>query len=130
MKKTAIIVALIMLFAIGSIILMKNLYGESSHSKYEAFDVNEYNHYIEKNSYNKSIGEIKSPVDLKNKADTVLREIYNKDLNDYYSYATYFDAKNDVWMICGVLPPRVDGGVPYLIVKADDGTVLAVWHGK
>lgn len=43
-------------------------------------------------------------------------------------YMAYYDAGNGVWLVCGSLPEGYVGGTAHILIRGEDGKVLALWH--
>ena len=51
-----------------------------------------------------------------------------KNLNFYMPYN--IELKNGIWKISGALPKDWDGGVPEIEIRAKNGAIISITHGK
>lgn len=99
------------------------------HTAASPFCMNDYQCYIEKYSSDRVLGKVISAKDAQNKAERIWLEVYGNSVLEKKPYQVFFDAGCKAWLVCGTQPSSYwFGGVPYLILDAETGTVLAVWH--
>ena len=68
-------------------------------------------------------------------AQKVWLQIYeDKTIFSDRPYQVFYDMSDHVWLVTGTLPLEgwigITGGTPCLLVKAETGEILAIWHGK
>ncbi len=44
-------------------------------------------------------------------------------------YKVSYDPENEVWFVRGTLPDGMVGGTASILIRREDGKVLALWHG-
>lgn len=106
-----------------------------------SFDVNDERYqeiiegYAEIGKYVESQLDYLGPVDTaekaKREAEKEWFKVYGKEhIIDERPYTAYYDAENKVWYVYGYLPPKYLGGTAEILIRQEDGKVLALWHGK
>lgn len=128
MKKNVLIISAIilaLLFVWGTVRLISN-----QPVQVGSFDVNDYSNYIERFPSEEILGAIMDGKTAKEKAESLLLEMYGKSVKSKKPFGVAFDEKNRVWLVEGSLPENCDGGVPHILIRESDGKVLAVWHDK
>ena len=58
------------------------------------------------------------------------RNEFLKSIENKKPYIVSYDKEHDAWYIEGTLPKYYVGGVPNIIIRGEDGRVLALWHTK
>ena len=95
------------------------------------FELENYSDEVDEFFSGEILGPIHTGKDAKEKAITFLKEVYgDKKIKNREPYHVQYDEKNKVWMVYGSLPKGYLGGIPHIIIRQDDGMVLAVWHTK
>ena len=64
-----------------------------------------------------------------NIAEAVLVSVYGEDVLSSKPFNVAFDESNQVWIIKGSLPEGTNGGVPEIVIKKHDGTILKIDNG-
>lgn len=126
-KRLFILVLVLFITFIGGIfvVIIKN---ESPSIK--TFEVSEYQYYIENFSSEDNLGVISNSKDLLKKVEVIWIKKYGERIKNQKPYQVFYDEKNGVWLVQGMLRPNMMGGVANILVDNDSGEVLAVWHGK
>ncbi|MBS5843817.1 MAG: hypothetical protein KIC77_10115 [Clostridiales bacterium] len=127
MKKYIILFISLVAVIAGAIGLMIHFGGNS---KVETFVLAEYQYYIDAFPWEETVGSITGSKDVKKKAEKIWFEIYGERISKKKPYQVYFDPGSEVWLVNGTLPYNDNGGVPYILIEAKTGKVLAVWHDK
>lgn len=96
----------------------------------QTFTLADYQDYINKFPSEKNVGNVTESKDVKKKAEKIWLDIYGESITKKKPYEVYFDSKSQVWLVKGTLPYNWYGGVPYILIEAKTGKVLAVWHDK
>lgn len=96
----------------------------------KAFDVNEYQYYIEHFPSNENIGSISDTKELLKKVENIWIECYGESIKREKPYQLFYDKKSDTWLVKGTLRPNLVGGVANIIIEGNSGKVLAIWHDK
>lgn len=95
------------------------------------FSVSDYQQYIIYFPSDRVVGPVDDVKTAKEKAEIVWIEVYGEKIRkENWAYKVYFDEESKIWMVTGLLPRIVKGGVPNILIQKEDGKVLAVWHGK
>ncbi len=94
------------------------------------FELEKYNDEIDEFFSGEILGPTPSAKDAKEKAVPFLKEVYGEKIKNREPYHVQYDEKNKAWLIQGTLPKGYLGGVPHIIIRQDDGMILAVWHTK
>ncbi|MFR1518742.1 MAG: NTF2 fold immunity protein [Clostridia bacterium] len=128
MSKRVVLVLFVVIVLIGGIILM--VVQQTSEPEVKAFEISDYQYYINNFSSEKILGSVMDSEAAKKKAEDLWLELYGNNIKKKKPYQVFFDSKNEIWMIQGTLPLNRAGGVPYLLIEMKTGKVLAVWHDK
>ncbi len=75
------------------------------------------------------MGSVNNANDAIKAAKEVWTELYS-DVSDEKPYKVYYDGKNNAWLVTGILPKYMVGGVANIIISEDNDKVLAAWHEK
>ncbi len=95
------------------------------------FRVEDYQRYITDFPSDRTVGPVGDAAEARERAEEVWDEVYGDDVvRENTSCRVYFDSTAGLWMVTGRLPGYSKGGVPNIIMRKEDGKVLAVWHGK
>ena len=95
------------------------------------FDLSDYSWYLTNHPGEQKMPPITTANEAKAAAETVWRARYGDLVLDEKPYIAARDVKNGVWFVTGTMPydTPVPGGTACILL-ADDGDVLAVWHGQ
>ncbi len=95
------------------------------------FDLSDYSWYITNHPSEQKTPPITTAAEAKAAAETVWRAKYGDLVLNEKPYIAARDVKNGVWFVTGTMPydTPVPGGTACILL-ADDGDVLAVWHGQ
>ena len=95
------------------------------------FDLSDYSWYLTNHPGEQKMPPITTANEAKAAAETVWRARYGDLVLDEKTYIAARDVKNGVWFVTGTMPydTPVPGGTACILL-ADDGDVLAVWHGQ
>lgn len=75
-------------------------------------------------------GKVESAIDAVEKAKTVMERVYGESaLGTKGPYSVYYDEHTDTWLVIGTTL-FLKGSGACVIIKGDDGEVLAVWNYK
>ena len=96
----------------------------------EAFDVSEYQYYIDNFPAQDELGDIIDTEDLLKKVETIWIKIYGEEIKSQKPYQVFYDEKNSIWLVHGTLQFDMMGGVANILVDNDTGKALAIWHDK
>lgn len=129
MKKALKAAAAILIMLALVRVIAAGLY--TGHSrKIGTFSVKDYAAVIDRFPSGKVLGSVDSAHDAKIMAESVWKEVYGKSVTSNRPYLVSYDPENAVWLVKGSLHPFASGGVPYILIREQDGKVLAVWHDK
>lgn len=95
------------------------------------FDLAKYDQYLTNYPSEQKVSPITSAEDAKAAAETVWLAKYGDLVLDEKPYIAARDVKNGVWFVTGTMPydTPIPGGTACILL-ADDGDVIAVWHGQ
>ncbi len=95
------------------------------------FDLSDYSWYLTNHPGEQKMPPITTANEAKSAAETVWCARYGDLVLDEKPYIAALDAENGVWFVTGTMPDDtpVPGGTACILL-ADDGDVLAVWHGQ
>ena len=75
-----------------------------------------------------------SVVDASAIAEQSLKASLNRKISVFKPFAFYFDEKNQLWMVEGSNPAKLESGEkpghPYVIIQKKDGKVISIWMSK
>ncbi len=76
------------------------------------------------------LGPINSASEAKKKAEKEWFKLYGvwKTIGER-PYSVFYDSENEVWYVRGTLPNGIFGGTTSILMRREDGKVLALWHG-
>ncbi|MHB1453454.1 MAG: NTF2 fold immunity protein [Saccharofermentanales bacterium] len=95
------------------------------------FSVTDYQQYISNFPSDRIIGPVDDVRTAKKQAEIIWIETYGERIKkENWLYKVYYDKDSEIWMVTGLLPGIAKGGVPNILIRKEDGKVLAVWHGK
>lgn len=120
LKNKKIIIALIVLFA--AFIDVKVAAVKSKSPDIKAFDVSEYQSYIDWFSGDDNLEPISDSKELLKKVEAIWVETYGENVKKEKPYQVFYDEKSGVWLVTGTLPSTgtlISGGV-LIEEKADD----------
>lgn len=134
MKKTWIILSSVLLLAVASIIIIIVVFHNQA-NKVKKFSVSDYSTEIKNFPSEITLGPIPDAPAASQQAESVWINTFGETVEDEKPYIVSFDSENGVWLITGTLPPNTQdritlGGVAYILMRKEDGKVLAVWHTK
>ena len=95
----------------------------------QPFSVSEYQTELNNFSTDLTLGRILSSKDAAKQARSVWYDTYGLTAIVNQRYLVSYDSQADIYLVKGT-PPRAEGGVPYLLLDAKTGTVLALWHDR
>ena len=101
-----------------------------SMNRADEFNLSDYDIYLEEFTRDIVLGEIKSESIAVIKAEDIFKEVYGESIENKKPYIVSDDKEHDAWYIEGTLPDYYVGGVPNIIIRGEDGKVLALWHTK
>ena len=107
----------------------ETLYVEEGYPKARAFDVLEYKDKTDNHASDETIGNFGDEFELAKKAGWIFFKKYGVSVLKERSYVTFYDENNAVWLVSGT-PYKEGNGTAHLLVDADTGKVLAVWHDE
>lgn len=110
-KILSICVIILVLSFVGGVAML--IFSPSG--KVGSFDIAAYNKYIDEFPSEKILGPISDRKSAKEKAESLLREIYGDSMKSKKPYTVSFDEESQVWLIEGSLPKNSDGGVPHVL---------------
>ena len=96
----------------------------------KAFDVGDYQYYIDKFPSEDNLGFISDPKDLLKKVEVIWINKYGERIKKQKPYQVFYDKANGIWLVQGTLRSNMTGGVANILVDNDTGRVLALWHDK
>lgn len=96
----------------------------------KAFELNEYQYYIDNFPSDENLGSIVSLNDLLRKVERIWIEKYGEGIKKQKPYQVFYDEINDVWMVQGTLKNALNGGAAKILVDNSSGKILAIWHEK
>lgn len=128
-KRKGLLIFLLVLFIafIGGmlVVIIKNKSPEI-----KAFEVSEYQYYIDNFSSEDNLGFISDSKELLKKVEVIWIKQYGERIKNQKPYQVFYDEANGIWLVHGTLRSNMLGGVAYILVDNDTGKVLAVWHDK
>ena len=127
MKKSILILVGIAVLLIIAIVL-----GGMFFLRYEdvqPFDVNAYQTELETYTSELVLGRVSDTKDAAKKARSVWYDTYGLHAIINQTYFVFYDSQADIYMVKGA-PPKAEGGSPYILLNAETGAVLALWHEK
>jgi hypothetical protein len=62
-------------------------------------------------------------------AEIVWKTVYGKEVAIFKPYKSIL-LGDTVWQVCGTLPRRYMGGVPYILIQKRDGKIIKVYHTR
>lgn len=131
MKKKSIFIICAIMLLIGGVVAILLFNKEPKVGK---FNISEYSNYIVDFPSEKVLGHVDNAESAKERAESVLLELYGESIKDEKPYRVLFDESSEVWLVTGSMPKslfgNVKGGVANIIIQQSDGKVLAVWHDK
>ena len=129
LKKKVIFLFLLVLFMalVGGILVTIN---KNKIPETRAFDVSEYQYYIDDCPSEDNLGPISDSKDLLKKVEAIWIKKYGNRIKKQKPYQVFYDEANGIWLVQGTLPSYMMGGVANILVDNDTGKVLAVWHDK
>ena len=96
----------------------------------KAFDVGDYQYYIDKFPSEDNLGFISDPKDLLKKVEVIWINKYGERIKKQKPYQVFYDKANGIWLVQGTLRSNMTGGVANILVDNNTGRVLALWHDK
>ena len=127
--RKCIFIAFVLIVFIAGIIMIFTINKYKSF-EIKAFDVNDYQYYIDNFSSEDNVGSISDAADAAKKAEKIWVETYGKQVKKEKPYQVFYDENNDIWLIQGTLRANSVGGVANFLAEGKTGKVLAVWHDK
>jgi hypothetical protein len=132
MTKKRIIVSVSILILITGIAF--TWYVIFSFYKVKEFNVEDFKQEMNDFSSDKIMGEIANQMIARKKAKEVWKELFSCKVVRKVPYIVYFDKKNEVWLVRGNINYNYIlnevGGLAHIIMRKNDGKVLAVWCDK
>lgn len=95
----------------------------------ETFSLSDYADELE--AFSKSI-KVEPVTDYQSAvacAKSVWQDIFDQE-ESCDEYRVCYDESTDSWLVLGVLPDNMVGGVPYAVIDGSENMVIAVWHTK
>ncbi len=148
MKTIAIISAIVIAAAIAVFAVCCFLYPDPYEDVIEgSFNVNEqwYQDYINSEKSNveyyvkyckgaENLKEYLGPVNSASEAKKMAEKEWFKLYGVWTTikerpYKASYDSENEVWFVRGTLPDGMVGGMASILIRREDGKVLALWHG-
>lgn len=96
----------------------------------KTFNLSDYQLYIDNSTSKENVGPIQDKKDALEKAENLFIEKYGIRVKLQRPYEVFYDEETNVWLIMGSLRRGWDGGTACVLIQADTGDVLAIWHGK
>ncbi len=126
-KRKALSLFLLVLFTafVGGVLVVVNKAPEV-----RAFEVSEYQYYIDNFPSEDNLGVISDSKDLLKKAEGIWIKKYGERIKNQKPYQVFYDEAKGIWLVQGTLRSDRMGGVANILVDNDTGKVLAVWHDK
>ena len=121
MKKILLIVCLVFLSV---------FFGCTNEKDLPSFSIDEYSYFLETFPSTMVLGEIQDSEDAKNKAEQAWVFLYGDHVLSQKPYHVFWDNINQVYLVKGTLHFYESGGVAHILIRADTGHVLAIWHEK
>ena len=131
MNKKNIIIFGILLIGVLTVGLI--FYNEFVNSRVKTFRLNDEPYYlqaIQDFSSDKYLGEILNAEQAKEKAIKEWLDLFGDKIYNEKPYQVFFDEENNIWLVKGTLPKGNKGGVAYILMRKDDGKILAIWHDQ
>ncbi len=76
------------------------------------------------------LGSVDSASEAKKKAEKEWFKLYGVWTTiGERPYMASYDSENEVWFVRGTLPEGMVGGTASILIRREDGKVLALWHG-
>lgn len=123
------IVLTIVAFVVAIIIF--TIFQNGTEIQVQAFDFDEYLHYVEEFPSNENCDNVSAVADVCKAAEKIWVAQYGLKVLSQKPYKVFYDSAKDVWMVTGTLPKIYDvGGTAHILIKKSTGNVLAVWHGR
>ncbi len=130
MKKPMIILIIMILILLICVICIKLNIRNSEYVG--SFNLYDYSDYICEFPFDKEFGPVDSASTAKKYAEQIWIEQFGENVLREKPYEVYFDSTSDTWLIKGNEPTSFfennKTGVAYLIIRKENGAVLAVWH--
>lgn len=104
--------------------------GQKDELDIKAFEVSEYQDYIEDFSSDENLGFFSDVNDLVKKVEAIWIKKYGESTKKQKPYKVFYDEENGVWLVQGTLRPNVMGGSANILVEEGTGKILAIWHDK
>jgi hypothetical protein len=117
---------LFMAFIAGTFVVI----GKNKLPETKAFDVGDYQYYIDKFPSEDNLGFISDSKDLLKKVEVIWINKYGERIKKQKPYQVFYDKANGIWLVQGTLRSNMMGGVANILVDNDTGRVLALWHDK
>lgn len=96
----------------------------------KTFSLSDYQLYIDNSASKENVGPIHDKKDALEKAEDLFIKKYGTRVKRQKPYQLFYDETTNVWLITGSLKSFVVGGTACVLIQADTGDVLAIWHGK
>ena len=112
------------------LIIPESVFGCSEKEELTPFSVNEYSYFTEAFPSTLVLGEIQNSEDAKSYAEQVWVSTYGDQVLFQKPYQVLWDDVDRVFLVKGTLHFYESGGVAHILIHADTGRVLAVWHEK
>ena len=93
------------------------------------FSLADYSEMMDKFPSDLELGAIDTSADALAAAEQVWTSIYGQSINNKIPYRVSFDEEEQVWLVRGSYFFVFPGG-PHILIRQEDGRVLAVWHDK
>ena len=98
--------------------------------KVKAFNLNDYQYYIDNFPSEENVGNIIDAKDAIKKAEKIWIKLYGESIKKEKPYQVFYDENNGIWLVRGTLRSNMKGGVANILIQNETGKILAVWHDK
>jgi len=122
-KRTIIILIIVILLNIIGILYIFNL-----SNRVGEYNLDDYKYVIENYSSTKIVGQTNELSDVKKKARNEFILKFGNNEMEGRPIKVFFDFKNETWLIQAGLPKNSIGWVFYILIRQNDGKVLAIWR--
>lgn len=97
----------------------------------QEFSLKDYSYELASFPSDLAVEPIEDAADAREKACSVLVNVFGEEkINNQKPLMTCYDKDSDTWLVYGTLSPLTLGGTAHIIINAEDGAVLAIWHTK
>ena len=125
--KRIVLFVLIIVILIGGVCMVII---QNKTPKVKAFNLNEYQYYIDNFPSEENVGNIIDAKDVIKKSEKIWIKLYGESIKKEKPYQVFYDEKNAIWLVQGTLRFNTKGGTANILIQNETGTVLAVWHDK